>query len=160
MKTLILLSLSSFLLACTTRPPCNIPSKLVGNAGCLIMHGDQFLVARHRKKDKWNLPGGTAERGESAQCTAVRETGEELGIQVEVGPLLRQQDNGFYLFSCTLKPGEYQSSYTVPLSGVTEVSRISWLKLDDVVADDWRYSQRWQTMAVLIRAQVAKPARN
>lgn len=159
MKTVLLLSMSSFLLACTTHPPCNIPSELVGNAGCLIVHGDQFLVARHRKKEKWNLPGGTMESGESAQCTAARETREELGVHVEVEHLLRQQDNGFYLFSCKLKVGEYQPNYSVPITGLTEVSRISWLKIDDVTAGDWRYPQRWQTMAALISAQVNESAR-
>ena len=144
MKAALRLSLSSFLCACASPPPCNIPSELVGNAGCLIMHGDQFLVARHRKKDKWNLPGGTAERGESAQCTAARETWEELGLEVEVGALLRQQENGFYLFSCSLRPSQYQPSYTVPLSGIMEVSRISWLSVEDVTADDWRYPLRWK----------------
>lgn len=155
MKTALLLSVSSLILACTTPVPCHTPSELAGNAGCLIMQGDQFLAARHLQKDKWNLPGGTQERGESAQCTAARETREELGVEVEVGPLLRQQNNGFYLFSCSLKPGQYQANYTVPLSGVSEVSRISWLSLDDVIAQDWRYPQRWQTMAALIRAQAA-----
>ncbi len=153
MKILTLLFLSSFIIACSTRTACNIPSELVGNAGCLIMHGDQFLAARHRKKDKWNLPGGTAAQGESAQCTAARETQEELGVVVNVGALLSQQDNGFYLFSCNLKPEQYHSSYSVPLSGMIEVSRISWLRLEDVVAQDWRYPQRWKAMQALIKTQ-------
>ena len=151
MKPLSLALASTFLLsACATTSDCQIPSSLKGNAGCLITHNDQFLAARHRKKDKWNLPGGTAERGESAECTAARETKEELGLDVSVGELLVQHENGFYLFNCELAADQYQSSYSVPPSGINEVTEIQWLYPDQVKAQDWRYPERWEKMQQLV----------
>ena len=132
---------------------CHIPSDLQGNAGCLIVHEGRFLAARHLKKDKWNLPGGTYERGESAQCTAQRETREELGVTVIVGELLREHSNGFYLFRCTFAAGQFKAAYVVPRSGTNDVSRIQWLLPDEIQAHDWRYPQRWPSIAALVQGQ-------
>ena len=51
----------------------------------------QFVIGS-RKRDRdgrtWTLPKGTPERGESTEETAVREVGEETGLQVRItGPL-------------------------------------------------------------------------
>lgn len=149
-RVLWMLASSLGLAACASSTPCSIPSDLVGNAGCLILHNDQFLVARHRQLDKWNLPGGTKAWGESAQCTAQRETREELGVEVNVGPLLIQEDNGFYLFRCDLLDGQYQANYPVPASGASEVSAIAWLSPEQITAQEWRYPQRWSKLQRLV----------
>lgn len=58
-------------------------------AGVLIIatSGDILLV-KPSYKDGWDLPGGYVEPGESPAAAAVRELGEELGLQQQVGRLL------------------------------------------------------------------------
>ncbi len=50
---------------------------------------DLLLVQRGHEpqKGRWSLPGGTAEEGESARQTAVREAKEETNLDVKLGEL-------------------------------------------------------------------------
>lgn len=58
-------------------------------AGILLMcrgpsgrpSGSQFLLLRH--PDRWDLPKGHAERGETPRETAIRETVEETGLSAD-----------------------------------------------------------------------------
>lgn len=134
--------------------PCDQPSKLSGNAGCLIVHNGVFLSPKHKATQRWNLPGGTSERGESAQCTAKRETWEEVGVRVNVGDLITQFDNGFYLFACTPVSLQYARHYPVPESGKDEVSDIQWLKPQQLKDKDWRFPKRWQHQQAVIQAAI------
>lgn len=48
----------------------------------------RVLLCQMTYKRDWDLPGGVVEVGESPQLAAVREAEEELGLEVEPGPLL------------------------------------------------------------------------
>jgi ADP-ribose pyrophosphatase YjhB (NUDIX family)/catechol 2,3-dioxygenase-like lactoylglutathione lyase family enzyme len=51
-----------------------------------LLHDDRVLLVREAKasmRDKWNLPGGHAERGEYAVPGAMRELLEETGVSAE-----------------------------------------------------------------------------
>lgn len=48
----------------------------------------RVLLVKPSYKDGWDIPGGYVEPGESPLRAARREVSEELGINVEVGPLL------------------------------------------------------------------------
>lgn len=48
-----------------------------------VMNGDKILMGRRRDSDKWTLPGGHAEEGESAEETGIRELEEETGIKAK-----------------------------------------------------------------------------
>jgi ADP-ribose pyrophosphatase YjhB (NUDIX family) len=67
-------------------------------AGIALRDG-HLLVHRAIVEDFWTLPGGRVERGESAGETLAREMVEELGQQVEVGPLVCVVENFFELGS-------------------------------------------------------------
>ena len=82
-----------------TRPPAGeavlpFPEYLAGlqviraSAACLVRNaaGD-VLVVRPTYKQHWELPGGAIEPGESPQAAAARETAEETGRRVRLGPL-------------------------------------------------------------------------
>ena len=65
------------------------PKEVIRAAGILVFCNDpdQFLLMRHR--DRWDLPKGHSEPGESYLQTALRETEEETGIaadQIEIDP--------------------------------------------------------------------------
>jgi 8-oxo-dGTP diphosphatase len=49
---------------------------------------------------KLSPPGGSSESGESAQCTAFRETWEETGLRLQPRELLEVFDTGFHLYRC------------------------------------------------------------
>ena len=65
-------------------------------AGCLVEREGRLLLLRRARapfEGKWNLPAGYVEIDEEPSETAVRETEEETGLQVEVGELV-----GLYFF--------------------------------------------------------------
>jgi mutator protein MutT len=49
---------------------------------------DGAVVLLQNERDEWELPGGRIDPGETPQQCVAREIGEELGIAVEVGPML------------------------------------------------------------------------
>ena len=62
------------------------------SAGGVLVRGrgneTEIAIIRPRGSDRWQLPKGIVEGGESPESTAVRETWEETGIQSElVAPL-------------------------------------------------------------------------
>lgn len=60
----------------------------VAAAGILFVAGDEVLLLQRTADDQshpaaWDLPGGTAEVGETARATAIREAREECGISLD-----------------------------------------------------------------------------
>ncbi|MFA5386139.1 MAG: NUDIX domain-containing protein [Candidatus Paceibacterota bacterium] len=56
-------------------------------AGVVIEKNGKFLLVQERKQDcygRWNLPAGKVEEGFSIEETAVKETKEETGLDVEL----------------------------------------------------------------------------
>jgi len=62
---------------------------MFGSAAALItsVSGDVLLV-KPNYRDHWNLPGGILEEGEPPHAGCAREVLEEIGLSIEVGPLL------------------------------------------------------------------------
>lgn len=128
-------------------------SHLIGhNAACLIIKDNQFLTVLNRSKNAWDLPGGTAQKNESAQCVAQRETFEEVGIVAQPIKKLHEYDNGFVLYLCEISKQAYQPSYTVPLLARLEVKDIQWHTVDGITDLTWRFPEFWpETKAVIER---------
>ena len=118
------------------------------NAGCLITRGDEVLVVTMKSTGKQSLPGGTSEPGETARCTAFRETLEEAGIQVTVHKMLAKFDNGFQLYRCE-PVAEGVSS--IDAREISDVSWRSWLSLN---AQNWRFPKEFKKTRQLIREQI------
>lgn len=60
-------------------------------AGCLVIEGGRVLLLKRGNEPalgKWTFPGGFVDFAEPAADAAVRETLEEVGIRVRLGPLL------------------------------------------------------------------------
>ena len=60
-------------------------------AGCLVIDAGKVLLIRRGNwpaLGKWTFPGGYVDFGENAADAAIRETREEVGMRVALGPLL------------------------------------------------------------------------
>lgn len=69
------------------------------SAGCFSVSGNGLLLVQDLN-GRLSPPGGSSEPGESAQCTAFRETWEETGLRLQPRELLRVFDTGFHLYRC------------------------------------------------------------
>lgn len=65
----------------------------IGAATLVWNHEGQILLLRHDpeagREDLWETPGGFAERGESPEACAVRETNEETGLALTITTLTK-----------------------------------------------------------------------
>jgi len=69
--------------------------KALALAGCIIMneHGEVLMIHRKtQRRTHWEIPGGKVEAGETAADAAVRELGEELGIEVRITRRLGERE--------------------------------------------------------------------
>lgn len=61
--------------------------KLPAYVGIILKKNDQFLLVRRHDTDWmngfWNFPGGLLEEGETLLQAAIRETREEVGVEIE-----------------------------------------------------------------------------
>jgi len=60
----------------------NQPLLLVGSAMLVLDAQDRLLMIKRSDNDKWGIPGGAMELGESTEETARRELLEETGLEV------------------------------------------------------------------------------
>jgi 8-oxo-dGTP pyrophosphatase MutT (NUDIX family) len=65
-----------------------LPTKRVIAQGLIRDGAGRVLLCELTYKLEWDLPGGVVDPGESPATTLAREVREELGLEVEAGPLL------------------------------------------------------------------------
>lgn len=157
-------TLTAFLLVagCTsTQSDCGqLPTQTEqGNAGCLVVEDGKLLMIQQRFSGNWSLPGGTAEPGERAVCTALRETREETGYQVIVERQVHQFYNGFRLYLCSI-----ESSLENSLNGsqatqevdtkidTMEVQNIAWLDRQGRDQVPWRFEDQRDLIQRLVES--------
>jgi 8-oxo-dGTP diphosphatase len=71
------------------------PESPIVGVGGVIFDGDSVLLAKRGQepaKGTWSLPGGAVELGEKIIDALKREIREEVGIEIEVGGLIRVLD--------------------------------------------------------------------
>jgi mutator protein MutT len=76
-----------------------VATKLVEVAAGLVFRDRRLLITQRfagaHLGGKWEFPGGKREDGETFEACLVRELQEELGITVEVGPLLESLTHAY-----------------------------------------------------------------
>jgi len=71
------------------------PQAPIVTAGGIVFNGASVLLAQRNKepnKDRWSLPGGAIELGETARQAIEREVREECGIVVQAGEVVQVLD--------------------------------------------------------------------
>jgi len=65
--------------------------RAVPAVGVVCLRGDEVLLVKRGnppKQGEWSIPGGRIEPGEPAQAAALRELGEETGVEAELVGLI------------------------------------------------------------------------
>lgn len=105
------------------------PSFTVG-ANCVVIDEQgRVALVRHSYRADWGLPGGLISKGEDPAAAAVRETREEIGLDIELlgppevvmEPQLQQID---FVFRAAPMPG----SNAAPSSA--EIIDLAWFPVD------------------------------
>jgi 8-oxo-dGTP diphosphatase len=138
-----------------TAPQCPFSGKpdAAPSAGCFAVEGSGLLLVQGMN-DKLSLPGGSSEPGESAQCTAFRETWEETGLRLQPRELLRVFETGFHLYHCEFDA--FSGEIDPPLR--FEVRSAFYLPAEQFENYAWRFdNQRELLKAMLLNAQHAAP---
>jgi 8-oxo-dGTP pyrophosphatase MutT (NUDIX family) len=70
-------------------PKAPKPNSIKPAAAVALFDGDgRILLLRRKDNDKWTMPGGTMDFGESLEQCAVREVREETGFDIEISGLI------------------------------------------------------------------------
>ncbi len=92
-----------------------------------------MLLVRHSYgKERWSLPGGEVDQGESPAEAAVREAREEAGIEVELDHLigvyfLRSKKNGLrFMFAARITAGEPSAA------DADEIAEVGWFEPEEL----------------------------
>ncbi len=136
-RVLITLACPVALAACSTATTeCPLPASgdSAPSAGCFATSAGGLLLVQDLS-GKISLPGGSAKPGESAQCTAYRETWEESGLRIAPQELLKVFDTGFHLYRCEVSAASGQIDPPRPL----EIRAAFFLQPDQFEDYQWRY---------------------
>lgn len=107
-------------------------------AVAIIRDGDLVLVGRRAPGQSWagylEFPGGHVQEGESWNEAARRETREETGLDVEVGPLLEEVRVTYARGSLEIR---FFSATVTPGASRTPRTPFFWMKLEDLRAEEF-----------------------
>ncbi len=139
-RSLLALAASLVLTACAdAAPECPFAGRpdTAPSAGCFAVSPDGLLLVQGMNGEV-SLPGGSSLPGESAQCTAFRETWEETGLRLQPQELMQVFDTGFHLYRCERD----SRSGVIDPPPRFEVRAAFYLAADQFESYDWRFEEQ------------------
>lgn len=111
----------------------------------IALRGKEVLLHKEDREDFWSLPGGRGEWFEHSTDTLKREMLKELGVVVEVGPLLWVVENFYtydgqkrhelaFYYQMDLPDGCRYKNAALPLAGIEERTPMTfrWFRPDEI----------------------------
>ena len=95
-------------------------------AVALFDSSGKILLLRRKDNDKWTMPGGTLDFGESLTDCAIREVREETGLQIRITGLIGTYTDPHILIAYS--DGEVRQEFTLVYAAEIESGS---LKIDD-----------------------------
>ncbi|MGL4563730.1 MAG: NUDIX hydrolase, partial [Halioglobus sp.] len=115
------------------------------SAGCFTTSAEGLLLVQGLD-GRVSLPGGSSKPGESAQCTAFRETWEETGLHLQPRELLQIFSTGFHLYRC--ERGEHSGEIDPPPRW--EVQAAFYLPADQFNRYAWRFEDQKELLRLML----------
>jgi ADP-ribose pyrophosphatase YjhB (NUDIX family) len=122
-------------------PQAPAPTSVVPSANVVVVNDDgAILLIRRGDNDNWAAPGGAMDLGESLVDTAVRETLEETGVNVEITGLVGIYTDPRHVILYTSN-GEVRQEFSVVFTGrptggeptpSDESPEVRWVPRDEV----------------------------
>jgi 8-oxo-dGTP diphosphatase len=106
-------------------------------AVALFDHAGKILLLRRKDNDKWTMPGGTLDYGESLIECAMREVREETGLSIRISGLIGTYSDPNILIAYS--DGEVRQEFTLVYSAEIESGE---LKIDQESTE-----ARWVTLS-------------
>ncbi|GAA3657867.1 NUDIX hydrolase [Lentzea roselyniae] len=105
-------------------------------AGALFVDGDRVLMVRKTYGERWDLPGGYVDNGESPAAACKREISEELGLDCQVvrplvidwAPRESEGDKVLWIFDC----GQLGTESARIRLDPTELDHWEWVPIERV----------------------------
>lgn len=110
---------------------------IIPGVDAAIVDEGRVLLVRSRDNDRWFLPGGLQELGETVAETAVREVREELGVTLEPGRLMAVYSGGRWIRRYA--SGEELQSLTFLLEMHGGHDLAGHIRLDTSELSEWRW---------------------
>ncbi len=107
-------------------------------AASVIIQDKKLLLVKQKNRDYWTPPGGLVDEGETPEEACLRETKEEIGVEVEILIPLKVQRRWWsekrceidvYNFLTVIKSGEPRC---VDNNDCGDVEDIAWVKMSDL----------------------------
>lgn len=118
-------------------------SIVVAVTAFVVDEGDRLLMIHRTDNDKWAIPGGGQEIGETVTDAVVREVEEETGLDVEVDGLIGIYSDPRHVIA--YDDGEIRQQFSLcfrahatdgQLRGSDESKEVRWVPRDDLAALD------------------------
>jgi 8-oxo-dGTP diphosphatase len=118
-------------------------------AVALFNSGGELLLLHRKDNDKWTMPGGTLDFGESLTQCAIREVHEETGLQIRITGLIGTYTNPHILIAYS--DGEVRQEFTFVYAAEIESG--------DLIIDDESKEASWVSLTSAVELPLAESHR-